>query len=349
MRLKLDVLVVGAGPGGSSASFFLKHFDKHNEFNVTLIDKFPEEKYGRYHRMCGEGVSQVAFKELYPIEPEGVIHKIKLTEEVYPHNITLKTAVPGYLLNRVAFLKSIQRKFINKGGLFENKMVLDFVNKENKVKVLFDSGTYGSFDYVIAADGANSFFRRKFGLKARGMCFAIQYIVDKIVEPSSIKFFYDEKYGGDYCWEFPNESTTKMGFPIIKGQPIFYPKGEKILAKHVRPIAFGGIDKYVLSNILLVGEAACQTNSLSKGGIRPAMVAGRSAALALINADPSSYEKNWLNTDYANPSFYFAYKQLAKMTNKQLSKMARNILDQKMSTLDAKLLGIFDLCNAVGW
>jgi len=51
------VLVVGAGPAGTSTAFFLKHFDKNNIFNVDLIERLPSDKFSRYHDMCGEAIS----------------------------------------------------------------------------------------------------------------------------------------------------------------------------------------------------------------------------------------------------------------------------------------------------
>jgi succinate dehydrogenase/fumarate reductase flavoprotein subunit len=51
---KCDVLVVAAGPAGCSAAFFLKYYDREDKVNVTLIDRLSEEKFHKYHRMCGE-------------------------------------------------------------------------------------------------------------------------------------------------------------------------------------------------------------------------------------------------------------------------------------------------------
>ena len=349
MAPKFEVLVVGAGPAGTSASFFLKRFDSQQEFNVTLIDKLPEEKYSQYQRMCGEGISIDAFKELSPLAPAGIIHKIKLTEESYPGGIVLETPSNGYLLNRYIFLRDIQKKFVSCGGIIKTKAVIDFLISGNKIRVKFDDSTTALFDYVVAADGPNSLFRKNLGINAKGLCIAIQYIVDKPMKTDTIKFIYDEKYKGEYSWEFPNEDTAKVGFPILPNKPLFLPASGKILQKHVRPIGFGGVEKYVVSNILLVGDAACQTNALTKGGIRPALVSGRLAATALWKKDPQLYESNWLKTPYANPIFYSTYLHLSGLGNGQLTKMSQHFLDQKLSKDELELLKVFDLCDKFGW
>ena len=349
MASKSKVLVVGAGPAGTSAAFFLKHFDKKGEFEVTLIDRLPEEKYYKYHRMCGEGISADAFKELKPLKPTNIIHKISLTEEIYPGNVILKTESKGYLLNRSLFLEGIQKKFIKNGGKYENRNVVDFSQKNAITEVVFEDGAKAAFDYIVAADGANSLFRKKLNISGGEFCAEIQYIIAQKIKTNSIKFIYDARYRGDYRWEFPNKSTTKVGFPIFIGESAETPEAHSILEHHTRVIGFGGVNKYCDSNILLVGDSACQTNALSKGGIRPAMVAGRTAAKAIVEKTPKTYEKRWRATDYASPSFYLAYTYLKKLDNSKLSNIAKNILKNKLSKKEMEIAAAFELCNKMGW
>jgi flavin-dependent dehydrogenase len=56
-------------------------------------------------------------------------------------------------------------------------------------------------------------------------------------------------------------------------------------------VGFGGVRNNVHRNILLVGDAACYSNPLTKGGIRPGMISGKMAAEAVINDNPLEYSE----------------------------------------------------------
>ena len=362
MTQKTDVLIVGAGPAGSSAAFFLKHFDEEDKLNVELIEGLSPEKYYLYHDMCGEGVSKQILDDLNPLEPEGVLGEINLIREFYPGDIEIKTKMNGLLIDRPKFFMSIINDFTKLGGSFtQSTQVDDFTQKDKKVKVKINGETK-EYDYVVAADGANSLFRRNLGLKGETKTL-LQYIVDKEPEDGVIKFYYDEKYKGDYKWEFPHEGKTKIGYPVIKGK-VFKPK-EKILLKQARMLAYGGISKYVVDRILLIGDAACQTNPITKGGIRAGMTAGKIAAKAILNANPGLYEKEWLKTGFSSKIFNETFEKLKAMNNKELTEhvkpfknvnlegaVSRNILYAKIVLFYRRYISIYrayDLCNKLGW
>lgn len=355
------ILVVGAGPAGVVCSYFLKNYDIENRFEVELIDRLDKKKYDIYHDCCGESISRSIFDEIKPLKPKGVTGKIKKIIEHWPGNIDIETKMDGLQIDRSKFFLSIINEFEKKEGKFTNKSLKDFNQKNNKIKVKFNNEII-TYDYVFAADGANSQMRKKLGIFGRIKNY-IQYIVDKETDPEILEFFYDEKYEGDYQWIFPHEGKTKIGFPLISGKT-FLPK-EKILKKQARAIGYGGVDKYVKGNILLIGDAACQTNPITKGGIRPGMVAGKMAADAVINNDPKKYEIEWKKTDYASDLFLKSFEQIKKMDNESLkrhmepfcnvnldSTFQRYKLNMKLLFKYSKYLDIYksyDLSNKVGW
>ena len=81
MRTKCDVLVVGAGPAGSSAAFFSKFLDEDDKREVCLIERLDNQKYLNYHEMCGEGVSDDLFSDISPIKPSCILEKIRKVRE----------------------------------------------------------------------------------------------------------------------------------------------------------------------------------------------------------------------------------------------------------------------------
>ncbi len=355
MKKDCNVLVVGAGPGGSSAAYFLKHFDRDNNIEVELVDKLDPKRYSIYHDMCGEAIREELLEDLNPLKLDGLVEKVNSIMEYYPGDISIKTKMKGYIINREIFLKSIINQFEKSGGNYKEKRVLSIKQNKNKVKVKFGN-EYNEYDYVIAADGANSSIGKSLGLVSRKKLF-LQYIIKKEPEHGLLSFYYDEKYKGDYLWEFPHEDNVKIGFPFIKKEK-FKPK-EKILTKQSRFLSFGGVKKYSLGRILLLGDAAGQTNAITKGGIRPAMVAGKYAAKSIVVGKPDNYEKEWLKSDFSSDIFLKAFEKLKTMDNTELQSHMEPFRDGVTFLATIKsiifyrkyldLYKAYDLSNKIGW
>lgn len=315
MVKKIRILVVGAGPGGTSAAYFLKKYDEEEKFSVDLIDRLSSDKYHRYHDMCGEGISKDLLKEISPLQPDGIAEEIHSFQEYWPDDIFIETKMDGFILDRGVFLESIINQFQQEGGTYQTATVTSVEQKKDYVKVKINE-EYKKYDYVIGADGPHSLLRKYLGLNAKTKLF-LQYIVEKEPEHGTLKLYYDEKYHGDYLWEFPHENHVKIGFPANASvKPM---TKENIVLKQSKYICYGGLKHYVRGNILLVGDAAAQTNAITKGGIRSAMTAGKYAAQALFEGNPLLYENKWKNSDYSSPLFTEAMTQLEEMSNIELA------------------------------
>jgi len=356
-KIECDVLVVGAGPAGSSAAFFSELLDEDDKHEVCLIERLDNQKYLNYHEMCGEGVSADLFRDISPIKPSCIIEKIRKVREYWPGDIEIKTTMNGYIIDRPLFLKGIVDQYIKLGGKYIQNSFVDFIEKEGEIKVKLSDGEFVKTKYLIAADGANSLIRKKLGIKGRVKPF-IQYVVDKEPEHDTLIFEYDEKWKGDYKWEFPHGETTKVGFPFLKHSDSEEIEGT-ILAKQTRMVGFGGVENNVHGNILMVGDAACHSNPLTKGGIRPGMVSGKMAAEAIINDNPLEYDKKWKKSDFASPLFLKAFNMLKEMDNHELARHIRpfrkgfNVFSTIKSVMfHRKYLEIYKayyLSNRVGW
>jgi flavin-dependent dehydrogenase len=182
--------------------------------------------------------------------------------------------------------------------------------------------------------------------------------VDEEPEHDTLIFEYDEKWKGDYKWVFPHGENTKVGFPFVDHRDREKIEG-KILSKQTRIVGFGGIENNVHGNILLVGDAACHSNPITKGGIRPGMVSGKMAAEAVINDNPLEYDEKWKKSDFSSPIFMQAFNRLKEMDNREL---ARHIKPFRkgfsfFSTIKSLLFyreyleiyKAYDLSNRVGW
>lgn len=310
---KQRVLVVGAGPAGSSTAYFLKKMDRDNLLDVDLVERLQGNCYHSYHDICGEVVNEKVLDELKLPLREGVLNRIDCMREHWPGDIILETKIRGLMIDRGKFFQEITEKFVELGGSLEAGNLLNIKGDTNYVKVVIDGQTR-VYDYVVGADGANSIVRKS--LDVNGLTKpTIQFVLE---EPKDdvIDFFYDEIYDGDYKSVFPHGENTKVCFPFIKG--FKYDLDGRILSKNIRQIGFGGLKQYTYGNIFLVGDAACQTNPLTKGGIRIGITAGKSVAEAITKGDPALYEKRLNESKLLLPEYLKAFNYASKMKNDEL-------------------------------
>lgn len=134
-------------------------------------------------------------------------------------------------------------------------------------------------------------------------------------------------------------------FPAKVGNHLGFPKGTdpvppEYLERHRRAIPVAKAERLVCGRCCLVGDAACQANAISFGGIRTAMVAGRMAAEAIVRGDLSSYERHWSSSPYAKASDMGTFARLRSMSNQEMIGMTEPFRDgyDGLSALKALLL-----------
>jgi digeranylgeranylglycerophospholipid reductase len=305
-------VVVGAGPGGCAASYFLKMM--RPDLKILLIERLTGDRFTRYHRMCGEAISSRAFKELDPIRPQRILNRIRFAEEIWPDDLHITSKADGYIIDRSSFLQDLIQEFEVMGGEVSNESVKAVAPCKEGLDLELKSGRRMRCSFLIGADGACSRVRKDiFGEDPPVVVSARQYLLKGEMPGDVIRFHYGSKYGGGYKWEFPLGKMTKVGFPAgtdsIDSQPV---------ESHARRIPVGGLSKLVKGRTCLIGDAAAQANPLTFGGIRTAMVAGRQAAEAISGGDLTSYERWWRSSKYSSPIFLEAYRVLMDMTEDEM-------------------------------
>jgi len=297
MQTDFDVIVVGAGPSGTTAAFRLKRFG----YRVLLLDKqqFPRVK------PCGGGISIKALN-LMPWSVAPVIERaVKKLGMGVTSPATERFEVfeaEGHVCAfavREAFDRFNFEKPIVAGVEFEHTAELSGIDERSDfVRAILGNKTITA-RYLIGADGANSTVRRLLGAGRwfyRG--FALEGSVaysDVPTEPLA-EFFFGKVENG-YGWLFPKGDHVNVGIytwddtvTLSKEQLRAYSldRIDTERLEHIVgfPIGFGGRN-YVQNRerVILVGDAAGFAEPLLGEGIYNALKSGQAAASAIMAFD----------------------------------------------------------------
>ena len=330
--MKCDVLVVGAGPAGSTAAKYLSE----KGVNVILLDK---KKFPR-NKSCGGGIPLRVLDKFNYIRKDWVE---SYSYSIMSYSSSLKYSV-DFKKNEPVLAMIIRKKFdyelvklaIEKGSTFiEGKTVIDLKLYDDKVTIFLDDDSSIESKILIGADGVFSTVAKKAGLiqksKNISMCIYEEYNVKKDVLD---KFFSEKRvcYNhvglkgiGGYCWVFPKKEHLNIGVinfsqakksekKLINLKTIYKKyfnllKECKIIPNDLEIIKLKGAglpihprEKTYSDRIILCGDAAGFASPATGEGIFYAMSSGEIAAnvvyMALIENSTSEkflslYQKKW--------------------------------------------------------
>ena len=322
--IETDVLVVGAGPAGSTAA-------KHAALGgakVILMDK--KSEIGAPKR-CAEGVSKKGLKKLgVEPNPRFVAKELDGVRLVSPDDTSvwmtseeIELPEAGYILERKVFDKFMAMDAARAGAEIKIKTLAKGVTKTDDGYIV-SCEQYGKdidikAKIIIAADGPESHIGRWAGLKtaqkAVNMESGVQYEMCNLhfERPGVIEFYFGSCAPGGYVWVFPKgDDIANVGLAIlaphadkvnpgktakeylddwIATSPIT--KDAQAVELNVGGDPVGGMPKKIYAdNIMVCGDAAGQVNPLTGGGIISGMTggmyAGQVAAEAIKKGDCSA-------------------------------------------------------------
>ncbi len=327
-----DVIVVGAGTGGSTAA----RFAAEKGLKVCLIDRKEKNKIG--DKICGDAVGTDIFDFLSINHPKGEelscrIKGAKLYTPDLKKCIDLTDSKQaGYIVNRIAFGQRLLNEALDAGveQFMDKTMVLDLLYNKNfvaGVKVKLKNGEKIDLKSKIVIDASGFYSPIRKNIKSaliekeilkEDSILCYREIVKfspqdlKVKDPEYISITLNsDKAPGGYIWYFPrNESSVNIGLGVFmdyKGkvknlyqQNVFK---EYIKTSKYEILSSGGgvvpVRRPIWScaddGIMLIGDAACQVNPLHGGGIDPSMRGGFFAAnTALTAIEKEDYSINSL-------------------------------------------------------
>jgi menaquinone-9 beta-reductase len=296
-----DVVVVGAGPGGSATAYFLARAGA----DVLLLDKaeFPRDK------TCGDGLTPRALRiidqmGLLPdviragchvdgyevVAPNGRATAARISSEYGA------LAVPRYTLDDI-----LRRRALDTGAAFERMNVVEVEQSARGVSVRSQNGTVEARSAVIATGAATGVLTRSGILRRRpNVMLAARAYFEGVSARPVFQLRFDRVPLPGYGWVFRVGSDTAnvgVGFmprrrstrtaaaafqrfaaPLVRGARQVGPlKGYPIRVDFLSAPTFDG-------RTLLVGEAAGLVNPLTGEGIDYALESGAIAAEHILRA-----------------------------------------------------------------
>ncbi len=357
MKYDYEVIIIGAGPGGSTAA----RYSAQAGLKTLLIEK---EKFPRY-KACGGCLSLKTYHLLkFDLSSviENTIYGAKFSYRFKnPFFIESKTPI-AFMVMRDRFDQFLLEQALREGAHFlERGKVIGVLEKEDGVEVNIEKGKPFFCRYLIGADGAESLVARTLspGLSHsqwNGIAMEGEFPLEASTGfPEEEFHLVHLDFGGvpnGYGWVFPKREWLSIGMggmfrengkinlrecfeAFRKGLPYLSEGKMERVVGHPLPSFYHEWQKVSQGRILLVGDAAHLMDPLQGEGIYYAILSGQVAAQAICQSiekglPPSElYQESirlhiFENLKWALPfsRFVFRFTKLAYETLKSYPELA---------------------------
>jgi len=307
-----DVIVIGAGPGGSAAAYLLAAAG----MRVALIDKasFPRDK------LCGGMLSGRTEKVYKSIFGDGWhdVYEFTASGARFFYKTQLLNEVSDYRRMHFTMRSSFDHRLVKlacaKGATLLEKARADSLDP-GKGLVRLANGETLRGDFIIGADGALSTVARNLGLSMRKDTLAAGLEIEMPRHGNMADLARPEIHFGvirwGYGWVFPKRDTLTIGIAGLVQKNRSLRNSFRVFLEQVcsnvpdikwkgHPIPFCNfVLRPGIGNVLLVGDAAGFVEPVTGEGIAFAMQSAGCAADAVLDAakggDPQSALRHYQN------------------------------------------------------
>ncbi|HDM92173.1 MAG TPA: NAD(P)/FAD-dependent oxidoreductase [Candidatus Korarchaeota archaeon] len=280
---EVDVLVVGAGPAGSTSALLLSRAG----LRVLVADS--KRKPG-LRTPCSGILGPLAWDAL-PLKDESwIVGEVEWAEFESPGGVRLR--VDGGRRLAVVVDRELMDYRLAEAAASEGAEVLTrtrFVKlADGQAELKSPAGRITvRYTYLVGADGASSRVRSLLGLRSPGLDIGVNA---RCESPNLDGYYVKLRGGSSFSWIQPGPSGRMrgalgpLGSPVLtwaleKGCHVLEVRGGLIPRRPLRRLSFRLGDSWVL----IVGDAAGQVKPLSRGGVFWGVSGARMAAEAVIS------------------------------------------------------------------
>jgi digeranylgeranylglycerophospholipid reductase len=305
-----EVLIVGAGPGGSSAARRLAEADK----DVLVIERRNivgnPAQCGECIPLMGEmaqtfsGIKDDAWlQDAFDVPSHITAQKLEWMRIFSPKMREYSFDLECITAHRVQFDGWLADRAVTAGAEVRTSVELRNVTTRGERDVYVTNEGKFTADHVIDASGALAHVARLRGTGQRpGDQLPTLYAQVAGDLPASFDLFVGSIAPGGYAWIIPKgEGVANIGLGMMTKhlrEPLKKTLDRFIDDMGVRLLSYGGgwiplagpLRSAVTDNVLAVGDAAGLVMPSNGGGIGTAMVSGKYAADAIIANDLATYD-----------------------------------------------------------
>ncbi len=331
MPKSVDVVIVGAGPGGLYAAvqalergLSVHVFDKKTEVGVPVKcgEYFPIRKEMEYLLpSAGE------YMHVFDVPQDAVDNFCNKISVISPRGRVFEFDFEAYVLDRIKLEQGMAKRVEAMGGTLELGSPVDLLDQSDDITIGKKGGEAVMAKVVIAADGFPSKIAKSAGILTddymtpNNIAINYEYLMNRLgVDQSITEMYFGTDFApGGYGWIIPKgDGSANVGIGIRTS----YSKrreGKSYLDFFIRECTLtkeklsGGLPGTMIADVLpvdgpiartyservmAVGDAAGMVMPTNGGGISTAMItgeiAGRTAADHVQKGLPlSEYQKRW--------------------------------------------------------
>jgi digeranylgeranylglycerophospholipid reductase len=287
-----DVLVVGAGPAGSTAA----RFAARKGVSVILLER--REHVGLPVR-CAEYVPLPVSRYVDLNLPGLLVQSVRAMETHIPGEPIRETVAPGAMINRDRFDQALADLAVKAGACLKTGFQARTHAGDQVLARGPGEDISVSCRVIIGADGPCSQVGRWMGSRHKEFLRGAQIRVSLTNPLDHTRIYFRPYLKGGYGWLFPKGNLANVGIGLdhssepgprnVLGQ--FRLElieegliGEDILGTGGGLVPAGGLTVAVRDNMILAGDAAGTCHPITGAGVGNALVSGEMAGMAAAEA-----------------------------------------------------------------
>lgn len=290
-----DVLVVGLGPAGASAATQAAQAG----LEVLAIERNAEPGQPV---QCAEFVPMMIDRSVMPVE-DFVAQQIGFMDSYIQGEDRCETTenFRGHIIDRATFDRGLIETAMRAGAKIRFSSPLRKI--DNQGSAVLANGDRIHAKVIVGADGPLSQCGKAIGKTNQDLVYTRQITTDLLQPHQGTDIFLAEEYLGGYGWMFPKQDKCHLGLGVV---PHLKNELKPLLERlHARLVAEGRLGERIdhvtggaipVSGmvspigfveevpVILAGDAAGLTNPITGAGINAAVLSGKLAGDAAVDA-----------------------------------------------------------------